>query len=93
MEPLPSKEPINKFNIFLLCGPILKVDRTLGLLIAFIMHNYWEGIEKERSFWAHYIPEVKRIAVFNKGTSNAFNGVIPTGGQTLPISTVGTKAL
>jgi hypothetical protein len=38
-------------------------------------------------------PDVNRIAVFNNGTSNAFNGVIPTGGQTLPISTVGTNAL
>jgi hypothetical protein len=33
------------------------------------------------------------MAVFNNGTSNAFNGVIPTGGHILPISTVGTKAL
>jgi len=31
--------------------------------------------------------------VFNNGTSNAFNGLIPTGGQILPTSTVGTKAL
>jgi len=38
-------------------------------------------------------PLERRIAVFNKGTSKAFKGVIPTGGQTLPISTVGTKAL
>jgi len=38
-------------------------------------------------------PELNRIAVFNNGTSKAFNGVIPTGGHTLPISIVGTKAL
>jgi len=38
-------------------------------------------------------PDDNNIAVFNNGTSNAFNGVIPTGGQTLPISIVGTKAL
>ena len=33
------------------------------------------------------------MAVFNNGTSNASSGVIPTGGQILPISTVGTSAL
>lgn len=38
-------------------------------------------------------PDDNRIAVFNNGTSKAFNGVIPTGGHTLPISTVGTNAL
>jgi hypothetical protein len=38
-------------------------------------------------------PEDSKIAVFNKGTSKGFKGEIPTGGQTLPISTVGTKAL
>jgi len=38
-------------------------------------------------------PDDNNIAVFNRGTSNAFNGVIPIGGQTLPTSIVGTKAL
>ena len=38
-------------------------------------------------------PDVNRIAVFNNGTSNAFNVVTPIGGQILPISTVGTNAL
>lgn len=31
--------------------------------------------------------------MFNNGTSNAFNGFIPTGGHILPTSTVGTNAL
>lgn len=38
-------------------------------------------------------PDANSIAVFNNGTSNAFNGLIPTGGHMLPISTVGTNAL
>jgi len=38
-------------------------------------------------------PDVNKIAVFNKGTSNAFNGTIPTGGQTAPISGVGPNEL
>lgn len=38
-------------------------------------------------------PLLNKIAVFNSGTSNALIGVIPIGGQILPISTVGTNAL
>jgi hypothetical protein len=38
-------------------------------------------------------PLDNNIAVFNNGTSKAFKGTIPTGGQTDPISTVGTNAL
>lgn len=37
-------------------------------------------------------PDDNSIAVFNSGTSNAFNAVIPTGGHTDPISTVGANA-
>lgn len=33
------------------------------------------------------------MAVFNNGTSNGFIADIPTGGHTLPNSTVGTNAL
>jgi len=36
-------------------------------------------------------PEDKRIAVLRRGTSKAFIVEIPTGGQRLPTSTVGTK--
>ena len=38
-------------------------------------------------------PLVNKIAVFNNGTSKAFNGVIPIGGHTDPISIEGPKAL
>lgn len=38
-------------------------------------------------------PELNKMAVFNNGTSKAFKGEIPTGGQILPISIVGTNAL
>jgi hypothetical protein len=34
-------------------------------------------------------PLDKRMAVFNSGTSNGFSALIPIGGQTAPISTVG----
>ena len=37
-------------------------------------------------------PDDSSIAVFNNGTSKAFNAAIPTGGHTDPISTVGAKA-
>lgn len=40
-----------------------------------------------------HAPDVNSIAVFNSGTSNAFSGLIPTGGQMLPTSIVGTNAL
>ena len=45
--------------------------------------------------WLHVTqaPEVNSIAVLSRGTSKAFKGLIPTGGQILPTSTVGTKAL
>lgn len=36
-------------------------------------------------------PEASRTAVFNKGTSNGFSGVIPVGGQHPPSSGVGAK--
>lgn len=38
-------------------------------------------------------PLLKRIAVFNNGTSNGSNTSIPTGGHTDPIDTSGLKAL
>lgn len=37
-------------------------------------------------------PDDSSIAVFNNGTSKAFNTVIPYGGHTLPSSTVGANA-
>lgn len=37
-------------------------------------------------------PDDNSIAVFNNGTSNGFNAVIPAGGHTDPISTVGANA-
>jgi hypothetical protein len=46
--------------------------------------------------WCDHVtvaPELNKIAVFNNGTSNAFKGVIPTGGHTAPNSIFGTKAL
>lgn len=36
-------------------------------------------------------PEASRTAVFNRGTSNGFNGTIPVGGQHPPSSGVGAK--
>jgi len=38
-------------------------------------------------------PELKSIAVFNKGTSNGFNICIPTGGHTDPNEISGPKEL
>ena len=38
-------------------------------------------------------PELKRIAVFNKGTENGLRGSIPIGGQITPISTEGDRLL
>jgi hypothetical protein len=38
-------------------------------------------------------PEVKRIAVFNRGIWNGLNGLIPKGGQEAPNSIVGDKLL
>ena len=38
-------------------------------------------------------PELNKTTVFNKGIENGFNGSTPLGGQTAPISTVGTKLL
>ena len=44
-------------------------------------------------WWAHVTdtPERSKIAVFSKGTENASIVLIPTGGQTMPISAVGAK--
>jgi hypothetical protein len=39
------------------------------------------------------MPEAKRTAVFNNGTLNGFNGVMPVGGQAHPSSGVGDKLL
>ena len=36
-------------------------------------------------------PDSKRIAVFRRGTEKASIVLIPTGGQTIPISAVGAK--
>ena len=48
------------------------------------------------SAWCAHVtltPEDKSTIVFNKGTWNGLNGIIPTGGQTLPISKVGASLL
>ena len=39
------------------------------------------------------IPEEIKITVFNKGTWNGLNTLIPKGGQIDPISTLGDKLL
>lgn len=36
-------------------------------------------------------PDESSTAVFNSGTSNGFNGVIPVGGHSAPSSGVGTR--
>ncbi len=36
-------------------------------------------------------PEANRTAVFSRGTSNGFSGVIPVGGQHPPRSGVGAR--
>ena len=38
-------------------------------------------------------PDANRTEVFNNGTLNGFNGVIPDGGQVHPISGVGSRLL
>jgi hypothetical protein len=38
-------------------------------------------------------PDARRTEVFNNGTLNGFNGVIPDGGQVHPISGVGRRLL
>ena len=46
-------------------------------------------------WWAQVtlIPEEIKITVFNKGTWNGLNTLIPKGGQIDPISTLGDKLL
>lgn len=46
-----------------------------------------------RLWWVHVTvtPEARRTAVFSRGTSNGFKGVIPEGGQHPPISGVGER--
>ena len=46
-------------------------------------------------WWAQVTvaPELNRIVVFNNGTENGSNGLIPKGGQLHPISTAGDKLL
>jgi len=43
--------------------------------------------------WAHVIvaPDERRMVVLSKGTSKGLMASIPTGGQTLPTSTLGLK--
>lgn len=38
-------------------------------------------------------PELNKTAVFNNGIEKGFNGFIPLGGHTAPISIVGAKLL
>lgn len=44
-------------------------------------------------WWAHVTvtPEAKRIAVFRRGTSRGFRGLIPVGGHCPPSSGVGAR--
>jgi len=48
-----------------------------------------------RLWWAHVTvtPEARSTAVFNNGTLNGFNGVIPVGGHAHPNSGVGERLL
>ncbi len=39
------------------------------------------------------IPDLSRIKVFSKGICNGLNGIIPLGGQIIPISTAGLNLL
>ena len=46
-----------------------------------------------KAIWAHVMvaPDERRMVVFSIGTSNGLMASIPTGGQTLPTSTLGLK--
>jgi len=54
------------------------------------------GRSPERIAWCDHVtvaPEETRIAVFNRGTSNGSNTLIPTGGQIDPMLISGPNAL
>lgn len=55
----------------------------------------WEWLPSIRPWWAHVTvtPEANKIAVFNKGTWNGLNGIIPIGGQEAPNSIAGDNLL
>lgn len=57
----------------------------VALLMSFSMILWWAQVT--------VIPDDKRIIVFSKGIWNALNGVIPEGGQLIPISRVGDSLL
>lgn len=46
-----------------------------------------------KEWWAQVtvIPLVNKITVFNKGTEYTDKGIMPLGGQTIPISTEGAR--
>lgn len=48
-----------------------------------------------RLWWAHVTvtPDDKRMIVFNRGTWNGLNGVMPVGGHVRPISMLGARLL
>jgi len=49
-----------------------------------------------RSLWCDQVrdtPEDSRMAVLSRGTPQGCMGVIPVGGQVIPISAVGDRAL
>lgn len=55
----------------------------------------WVKLPSIKAWWAHVIvtPELRRIAVFKRGIWKGLNGLIPTGGQIVPISIEGARLL
>jgi hypothetical protein len=60
---------------------MVRIKPIIVLLLSPLMMAWWDQVTDA--------PLDKRIAVFNSGTSNGFSALIPIGGQTAPISTVG----
>ena len=63
-----------------------------------VIINAWMALVRLPSinlWWAHVTvtPEASNTDVFNRGTLNGFNGVIPAGGHVHPISGVGSSLL
>jgi hypothetical protein len=62
-----------------------KIIVTIKLLIA----NFFSPVTKVLWQTVHVAPDVKRINVFKKGTSQGLKHSIPLGGQIEPISGAG----
>jgi len=72
------------------CSDVKTTAKNIVIQKATTPSSYLlDNIEK----CAHVIetPDNKSITVFNKGTPNAFNGCMLTGGQTAPMKTEGDK--